>query len=54
VDLCCIHVTGVSVTYGSAMMLWSWIGDLTMYQRLFIVCGWCVPSFVGSLNSLFG
>ena len=35
VDLCCIHVTGVSVSYRNAMMLWSWIGDLTMYQRLF-------------------
>ena len=34
-DLCCIHVTGVSVLYGSAVMLWSWIGDLTMYQRPF-------------------
>jgi len=35
VDLCCIHVTGVSVPYRNAMMLWSWIGDLTMYQRRF-------------------
>ena len=45
-DQCCIHVTGVNVSYGSAVMLWSWIGDLTMYQRQFIVCGWCEPSIV--------
>ena len=31
-DQCCIYVTGVSVPYRNAMMLWSWIGDLTMYQ----------------------
>jgi len=31
-------------------MLWSWIGDLTMYRWPYAVCGWCVPSVCRELE----
>jgi len=31
-------------------MLWSWIGDLTMYRWPYAVHGWCVPSVCWELE----
>jgi len=33
-------------------MLWSWIGDLTMYRWPYTLCGWCVPSVCRELEQI--
>jgi len=45
-----MYVIGDCVPYGSAVILWSWIGDLTMCLWPYAVCGWCVVSVCRQLE----